>query len=70
MKQWETPKVNELGVQATNFCAEGEVSYVAAYYCEKCGESQYSTGKKPSVCGINGCDGTEFGEWFGCRLQS
>lgn len=62
MKKWETPKVNELEVQATN---EDASTFDWPHYwkCQKCGKHYIS---KPEKCGYNGCDGTKF-EWTFCQ---
>ena len=67
MKKWETPKVNELGVQATNEDAS-TFNYPHFWECQTCGkhhEGSLFGAIKPSVCGHNGCKGTEF-KWTLC----
>lgn len=61
MKKWETPKVNELGVQATN---EDASTFDFPHYweCQKCGKHHIF---RPEKCGYNGCEGTDF-EWKLC----
>lgn len=58
MKKWETPKVNELGVQATNEDAS-TFDFPHFWECQKCGK-HHTAIFKPSVCGYNGCEGTDF----------
>lgn len=56
MKKWETPKVNELEVQATNEDAS-TFDLPHTWECQKCGKHYIF---KPDKCDYNGCGGQVF----------
>lgn len=61
MKKWETPEINELRLKNTNETRD----WPHYWECLKCGKHHGkgwidSSLNKPTICGYNGCDSTEF----------